>query len=186
MKIRATEIRKGQILRYQNKMVKVTSHKHITPGKGNSGVAVTMKDLDKGTNLNNRFRSGDQIEKLNVDELKMEYLYQEGDQYIFMNTENYEQIHISHEAVEDSIKYIAPNSSVSISFVEEKPVAITLPGKVTLKVEETDPPVKGSAGSNLTKDAKLESGFLVKVPTFIAAGDSVVVDTDSGDYVSRA
>ena len=167
-------------------MVKVTSHKHITPGKGNSGVAVTMKDLDKGTNLNNRFRSGDQIEKLNVDELKMEYLYQDGSEYIFMNSETYDQIHLNETAVEGSIQYLVPNSSVSISFVEEKAVSITLPGKVTLKVEQTDPPVKGPTGTNLMKDAALESGLSIKVPAFIASGDSVVVDTDSGQYVSRA
>lgn len=186
MSQKATDIRKGQIIRHNGHICRVMTATHITPGKGVACMQVTMRDLEKGTNLNHRFRSDDKVERLVVQNTKMQYLYQDGDQYVFMNSENYEQIHLSDELVGDAIKYVLPNSEIEVSFIDEKPVSIELPQKVSLKVIETEPGIKNATATNVMKPARLETGLVVNVPPFINADETIVVNTESGEYVSRA
>ncbi|TVQ78754.1 MAG: elongation factor P [Bradymonadales bacterium] len=184
--MKATEIRKGQVIRFNGKVVKVVSSAHHTPGNLRAMMQVEMKDLETGTNYNHRFRSGDDVEKLSVDHVKMEYLYQEGEFFVFMNSETYEQIHLSVAIVGDVMKFILPNSSIDVVFVDEKPISVELPQKVTLKVTETEPGIKNATATNVLKPATLETGLVVGVPPFVNAGDSIVINTESGEYVSRA
>lgn len=186
MKIKATDIRKGMILRYEGQIVRVTDQMHITPGKGVSGMQVSMKNVETGSNVNNRFRSSDTIEKLSVDNIKMEYLYDEGEHHIFMNSETYDQVHLSKDIVGESIKYILPNTVVEVSYIEGKAVALNIPQKVTLKVVETEPGIKNATATNVLKPAKMETGLTVNVPPFISNEESIIVNTETGEYVSRA
>lgn len=186
MSQKATDIRKGHLIRFNNRMVRVTSATHITPGKGVACMQVTMKDLETGSNVNHRFRSDDKVERLVVDVQQMQYLYQEGNDYVFMNSENYEQVHLSDELVGDVIQYCLPNAEIGVAFIDEKPVYIEPPQKVTLEVVETEPGIKNATATNVMKPAKMETGLSVNVPPFIEVGEKIVINTETGEYVSRA
>jgi elongation factor P len=144
-----------------------------------------MKDIVSGTNFSNRFRSDETVEKLNVDYTEMEFLYDEGDMLVFMNSENYEQVSLPKELLGESVGYVLPNSKVTVSFIEEKPVGVELPPRVTLKVIETEPGIRNATATNVLKPAKLETGISVGVPAFIDEGDSIIVNTETGEYMSR-
>jgi len=146
---------------------------------------VEMKDVSSNSNVSHRFRSDDTIEKLNVDFTEMEYLYSEGDQFVFMNSENYEQIHLSKELIGSFAGFLLSNMKVTVSFIEEKPVSIEVPPRVTLKVVETEPGIRNATATNVLKPAKLETGVSVGVPAFVDEGDSIVVNTETGEYMSR-
>jgi elongation factor P len=133
-----------------------------------------------------RFRSGDAIEKVNVDEVAMEYLYQDGDDYYFMNTENYEQVHLKKDTLGDSVDYLTANLQIKVEFYDGKPVGIELPQTVELTVVETEPGLKSATASSVTKPAKTETGLVVQVPPFINEGEKIRVDTAEGAYLSRA
>jgi elongation factor P len=184
--MKASDVRKGYVIRYNNRIVRVLSATHHTPGNLRAMVQVEMKELTKGTKLEHRFRSEDEVEKINVDLFAMEYLYQEGDAFVFMNTENYEQVSLPKELIGESMAYILPNTKIDVAFVEEKPLYVELPQKVTLKVIETEPGIKNATATNVSKPAKLETGLVVGVPPFVNNGDSIIVSTESGEYVSRA
>jgi len=183
--MKATDIRKGQIIRYQGKICRVMSATHHTPGNLRAMMQVEMKDIEKGTNLNNRFRADETVEKVHVDYIKMEYLYQEGDAYVFMNSENYEQIHLSAELVADVMGYVLPNTQIEVVFVDEKPISVQIPQKVSLKVIETEPAIKNATATNVMKPAIMETGITIQVPPFVNAEDSIIVNTETGEYVSR-
>lgn len=183
--MKATEIRKGQIIRYQGRICRVMSAMHHTPGNLRAMMQVEMKDIEKGTNLNNRFRSDENVEKVHVDYIKMEYLYQEGDAYVFMNSENYEQIHLNADLVADVMGYVLPNSQIEVVFVDEKPISVQIPQKVTLKVTETEPAIKNATATNVMKPAIMETGVTIQVPPFVNAGDAIIINTETGEYVSR-
>jgi elongation factor P len=185
MNIKATDIRKGMILKFRDRVVRVLSSTHHTPGNLRAMMQVEMKDVTSNANVSHRFRSDDTIEKLNVDFIVMEYLYEEGDSLVFMNSENYEQVYISKELLGDSAGYILPNSKVTVSFIEGKAVSVDLPPRVTLKVLETEPGIRNATATNVLKPAKLETGITVGVPAFIDAGESIVVSTETGEYMSR-
>lgn len=184
--MKATEIRKGHVIRYNGKIVRVVSSTHHTPGNLRAMMQVEMKDLETGTNYNHRFRSGDDVEKLNVDYVKMEYLYQEGEHFVFMNSENYEQTHLSEKTVGDIMQFILPNSTIDVVFVDEKPISVEIPQKVTLSVVETEPGIKNATATNVLKPAKMETGLVVGVPPFVNVGDKIIINTETGDYISRA
>ena len=135
--------------------------------------------------MENRFRTDDKVEKVSFDDKEMEYLYKEDERYIFMDTETYEQISIGEDLVEDEIKYIVPNSKISISFYEGKPISIELPLTVELEVVETEPNMKTATITNSTKPAKLETGLVVQVPQFVDVGTRIKVDTTEGKYIER-
>jgi len=133
-----------------------------------------------------RFRSPDPIEKINVDETEMEYLYNDGDGYYFMNTENYEQLHLNRDILGDAVDYLIPNLQIRVEFYNGKAVGIELPQTVELTVLETEPGLKSATASSVTKPAKTETGLIVQVPPFINEGEKIKVDTAEGVYLSRA
>jgi elongation factor P len=184
--MKASDVRKGYVIKYNNRIARVLSATHHTPGNLRAMVQVEMKDLQKGNKLEHRFRSEDEIEKINVDLFAMEYLYKEGDAFVFMNTENYEQVSLHADLIGESMGFILPNTKIDVAFVDEKPLYVELPQKVTLKVLETEPGIKNATATNVSKPAKLETGIMVGVPPFVNNGDSIIVSTETGEYVSRA
>lgn len=186
MKISAFDVRLGNLLEYNGKLWRVLKKNHVKPGKGGAFVQLEMKELSQGTKLNERFRSEDKVEKAHVEVREMQYLYQDGDNYMFMDNESYEQIGIPADDLEEQIKYLLPNTEVTVAFHNETPIGLDLPANVILEVTETDAALKGQTASSSGKPATLETGLVVTVPTFIEAGDKIKVNTDTGDYVERA
>jgi elongation factor P len=184
--MKATDIRKGNVIRYNGKIVRVVSSTHHTPGNLRAMMQVEMKDLESGTNYNHRFRSGDDVDKLSVDYVKMEYLYQEGENFVFMNSETYDQIYLSEKLVGDVMKYVLPNTVIDVVFVEDKPISVEVAQKVTLKVLETEPGIRNATATNVLKPATMETGLIVGVPPFVNPGDEIIINTETGEYVSRA
>jgi elongation factor P len=182
--INATQIRVGYIIKFNGDLCRVLKVQHVTPGKGNAVVQTDLRNLRTGIKINNRFRSTETVEQVEVAIRKMQHLYQEGKIFHFMDTETYEQLEIPEEVLADAIPFLKPEAVLSVSLYEGKPVGIALPTRVTLKITRCDPPSKGIAGA--TKDALLENGLTVRVPLFIKEGDPIVVDTESLDYLEKA
>jgi len=145
-----------------------------------------MRNLRSGTMIEHRFSSEDKVERAILDEVQMEYLYDDGEYFYFMNTENYEQIHLTKEILGDAVNYLIPQLKVSVEFYEGKPMSVELPATVDMTVMETEPGLKGATVSNVTKPAKLETGLVVQVPPFITEGEKIRVNTAEGTYQERA
>lgn len=184
--INATDIRKGLIIKIDGNLFSVSDFQHVTPGKGRAHMQVSIKSLKQGNVTQKRFRSTDKVEDVFLEHIDMEYLYKDGDNFCFMNTENYEQVLLTKEVLGDTMLYITPNSKVKVSFYEGNTVGIELPASVTLKIIETDPGAKGDTVTNVFKPAKLETGHIIKVPPFINPGELVKVDTRTGQFLGRA
>jgi elongation factor P len=186
MKISAFEIRPGNLLEHNGKLWRVSKTQHVKPGKGGAFMQVEMKDIASGTKLNERFRSEDKVEKAHVEARSMQYLYQDGENLVFMDNETYEQLSIPLEELEDQIGYLLPNTDVTVTFHEERPIGLELPANVILAVIETEAAIKGQTASGSGKPAKMETGLTVTVPTFINVGDKLKINTGTGEYVERA
>ncbi len=186
MLIPATQLRAGMIVKHQNDLYRVMNVVHVTPGNWRGMVQTKLRNLRSGTQLENRFRSEDKVERVTFEQHEMEFLYQSDDQYHFMNTENYEQIVLDAEALGDAVNYLTPNQRVQVEFYENKPMGVSLPKTVDLKVTHTEPALRGATVTNVLKPATVESGAIVQVPGFVAIGDVIRVDTESGEYLSRA
>lgn len=182
----ATQLRPGHIIKHSGDLFSIHQVAHRTPGNLRAFVQVKMRNLRTGAMIEHRFRSEDRVEQAIVDEQEMEYLYKDGDQYCFMNTENYEQFHLSKDALGDAALYLIPNIQLKIQMYEGRPVGIDLPITVELTVTETEPGLKGATVSNVTKAATLETGLIVQVPPFINTGEKIRVDTAEGKYLERA
>jgi len=186
MAIPATQLRPGMIIKHNNDLHSVFSVEHRTPGNLRAFIQAKLRNLRTGAMFEHRFRSPDPIEKINVDEVKMEYLYQDGDDYYFMNTENYEQLHLNKDILGDAVNYLTANLQIQVEFFDGKAVGIELPQTVELKIIETEPGLKSATASSVTKPAKTETGLVVYVPPFINEGETIRVDTAEGAYLSRA
>jgi len=186
MSIPATQLRPGMIIKHNNDLHAVFSVEHRTPGNLRAFIQAKLRNLRTGAMFEHRFRSPDPIEKINVDEVQMEYLYNDGDAYYFMNTENYEQIHLTKDILGDAVDYLTPNLQIRVEFFDGKAVGIELPQTVDLQVIETEPGLKSATASSVTKPAKTETGLVVQVPPFINEGETIRVDTAGGTYLSRA
>jgi elongation factor P len=186
MAIPATQLRPGMIIKHNNDLHSVFSVEHRTPGNLRAFIQAKLRNLRTGAMFEHRFRSPDPIEKITVDEVQMEYLYQDGDDYYFMNTENYEQIHLKKDTLGDSVDYLTPNLQIKVEFFDGKAVGIELPQTVELTIIETEPGLKSATASSVTKPAKTETGLVVQVPPFINEGERIKVDTAEGVYLSRA
>ncbi len=186
MKLSAFEVRIGNLIVYQTKLWRVLKKSHVKPGKGGAFVQLEMKEISQGTKLNERFRSEDKMEKAHVEQRKMEYLYADGDDLVFMDLETYEQLYLPAEDLQEQIGYLLPNTEVSINFYNDLPIGFELPANVILQVVETEGVVKGQTASGSGKPAHLETGIRVNVPTFVNTGDKIKVNTETGDYVERA
>jgi elongation factor P len=147
---------------------------------------VKMRSLKSGSMQEHRFSSEDKVERAMLDEVEMEYLYDDGEYYYFMNTENFEQMHLTKDLLGDAVDYLIPQLKVAVEFYEGKPMSVELPPTVDMKVIETEPGLKGASVSNVTKPAKLETGLVVQVPPFINEGEKIRVSTAEGTYQERA
>jgi elongation factor P len=174
------------VIKHNNDLHSVSSVEHRTPGNLRAFIQAKLRNLRNGTTFEYRFRSSDAIEKITVDEVAVEFLYKDSDQYCFMNTENYEQVHLTRDVLGDAVDYLVPNLQVMIEFFDGKPVGIELPQTVQLTVVQTEPGLKSATASNVTKPAKTETGLVVQVPPFINEGEKIRVDTSEGVYLSRA
>ena len=186
MAIPATQMRPGMVIKHNNDLHSVFSVEHRTPGNLRAFIQAKLRNLRTGSMFEHRFRSGDPIEKITVDQVQMEYLYQDGDNHVFMNTENYEQLHLGKDVLGDAVDYLTPNLQISVEFYDNKPVGVELPQTVDLKIVETEPGLKSATASSVTKPAKTETGLVVYVPPFINEGETIRVDTSEGAYLSRA
>ena len=185
MSIPATQMRPGMIIKYNNDLHMVFSVEHRTPGNLRAFIQAKLRNVRTGAMFIERFRSPDPIDRVRVDEIKMEYLYNDGDDYYFMD-ESFEQTVLKGETLGDSVEYLIPNLSISVSFYDGKAVGIDLPGVIEMTVVETEPGIKSATASSVTKPAKMETGLVVAVPAFINEGDKIRVDTAEGAYISRA
>ena len=186
MAIPATQMRPGMIIKHNNDLHLVFSVEHRTPGNLRAFIQAKLRNVRTGAMFEHRFRSGDAIERINVDEIAMEFLYQDGDDFYFMNTETYEQTHLTRDVLGDSVDYLTPNLQIKVEFYDGKAVGIELPQTVELTVVETEPGLKSATASSVTKPAKTETGLVVQVPPFINEGEKIRVDTAEGAYLSRA
>ena len=184
--ITATQLRPGMVIKYNNDLYSVFSVTHRTPGNLRGFVQAKMRSLKSGTMTENRFSSEDKVEKAMLDEQQMEYLYDDGEYYYFMNTETYEQMHLMKDLLGDATQYLIPNLRVAVEFYEGKPISVELPATVDMTVVETEPGLKGATVSNVTKPAKMETGLVVQVPPFITEGEKIRVNTAEGTYQERA
>lgn len=186
MAINATQLRPGMVIKHNNELHSVFSVEHRTPGNLRAFIQAKLRNLRTGAMFEHRFRSGDGIDKVVVDEVKMEFLYADGDDYYFMDTTTYEQTLLKREVLGDSVEYLTANLQITVEFFDGKAVGIELPQTVELKVIETEPGLKSATASSVTKPAKTETGLVVLVPPFINEGDTIKVDTSEGAYLSRA
>jgi len=186
MAIPATQMRPGMIIKHNGELHAVFSVEHRTPGNLRAFIQAKLRNLRTGAMFEHRFRSPDPIDRVVVDEVAMEFLYNDGDDYYFMNTENYEQTHLKRDTLGDAVEYLTANLQITVSFFDGVAVGIELPQTVELTVVETEPGLKSATASSVTKPAKLETGLTVQVPPFINEGEKIRVDTAEGAYLSRA
>ncbi|MFI5174404.1 MAG: elongation factor P [Terriglobia bacterium] len=185
MFIMGNDLRRGMLIRHNNELHKVFTVEHRTPGNLRAFVQAKIRNLRTGAIFEHRFRSQDSVEKVNVDESEMEYLYKDGTNYFFMDTKTYEQTNIPADMLGEDAEYLSPNLKVQIMVFEGRPIGIELPATVDLKVVETEPGLKSATVSNVGKPAKLETGLMVQVPAFIDVGEVIRVDTEEGKYLER-
>ena len=185
MKINATEIRVGMILDYKNDLWEVLKTQHVKPGKGGAFAQVEMKSLNKNTKLNERFRSSETVEKAILEETKFNFLYEDDDNYYFINVQTFDQINIKKNLVGEKGKMLTENLEVSINFFNENPLSINLPNQITSKVKTTDAALKGQTVSSSYKPAILDNGINIQVPPFIENGDEIILDTRTIEYVKK-
>jgi elongation factor P len=182
----ATQLRPGMVIKFNNELYSVFSMTHRTPGNLRGFVQAKMRSLRTGSMTEHRFSSEDKVEKAQLDEHDMEYLYDDGEYFYFMNIENYEQMHLTKELLGDATNYLIPQLKVTVEFYEGKPISVELPATVDMTVVETEPGLKGATVSNVTKPAKMETGLVVQVPPFITEGEKIRVNTSEGTYQERA
>src|SRR5712691_1800148 len=184
--IQATRLKKGMLVKIDQDLFRVLELQHVTPGNLRGFVRVKFRNIRSGTLSDQKLRSEDTMDRATLDERQMQYLYQDGDDYYFMDTSSYEQIHISSEALGDSVNYLKPEMTIQVEFYGSEPVGIELPPAVDLKVLDTVPGIKGATASNQVKPATTETGLVVNVPPFINTGDLIRVSTETGEYLARA
>ena len=184
--ITSTQLRPGMVIKFNNELYSVFKMEHRTPGNLRGFVQVKMRSLRSGSMTEHRFSSEDRVERASLEEREMEYLYDDGEYYYFMDTENFEQMHLTKELLGESVDFLVPQLKVNVEFYEGKPISVELPPTVDLKVVETEPGLKGASVSNVTKAAKLETGLVVQVPPFINEGERIRVSTSEGTYQERA
>src|SRR4029434_10983104 len=184
--IQATRLKKGMLVKMDQDLFRVLELQHVTPGNLRGFVRVKLRNIRNGSLSDQKLRSEDSVDRATLDEREMQYLYQDGDDYYFMDTVTFDQIHISNEALGESVNYLKPEMTIQVEFYGTEPVGIELPQTVDLKVTDTVPGIKGATASAQVKPATLETGLVVQVPPFVNPGDFIRVSTDTGEYLSRA
>jgi elongation factor P len=183
--IQATRLRKGNLIKMDNNLYRVIELNHSTPGNKRGHVQCKLRDIRSNRLIDHKFRSEDDVERAILDEHEMQFLYREGDLFHFMNTESYEQVHLSLEVLGESALYLLPESLIKVEFYETEPVGIDVGQTVDLKVKDTVPGIKGATASAQVKPATLETGLVVNVPSFVNTGDVIRINTETGEYLSR-
>ena len=178
-------MKKGMLIKIEQDLFRVLELQHVTPGNLRGFVRVKFRNIRNGTLSDQKLRSEDTVERATLEEKEMQYLYLDGDDYYFMNTESFEQVNITSEALGDSVNYLKPEMTIKVEFYGEEPVGIELPPTVDLKVVDTAPGIKGATASAQVKPATLETGLVIQVPPFVNEGDKVRVNTETGEYQSR-
>lgn len=183
--IQATQLRPGMIIIHEGDLFRITAVKHLTPGNKRGFMQTKMKNLKTGVGTEYKFRSEDRVEQATLHARQMQYLYAEDDLHTFMDTENYEQLTLTDEDVGELLSFLLPNEVVEIEFYDGKPIGVSPPSTVDLRVVDTEPSLKGATASASYKPAKLETGVTIQVPPFIQIGDKVRVDPSEGTYLER-
>ena len=174
------------VIKFNNDLFSIFKMEHRTPGNLRGFVQVKMRNFRTGTMIEHRFSSEDRIERAALDEHEMEYLYDDGEYFYFMNTETFDQMHLTKDLLGDAVNFLIPQLKVNVEFYEGKPISVELPPTVDMTVIETEPGLKGATVSNVTKPAKLETGLVVNVPPFISEGEKIRVSTSESTYLERA
>ena len=185
MKINAGEIRVGMLLEYKNDLWQVLKTQHVKPGKGGAFAQVEMKSVNKNTKLNERFRSSESVEKASLEEINYNFLYEDENNFFFMEPKSFDQIEIKKNIIGEKGKLLTENLEVIVNFYNESPISVDLPNQVKCKIETTDVALKGQTVSSSYKPAILNNGLNIQVPPFIEAGDEVIVDTRNLEYVKK-
>ena len=185
MKISGNEIKPGMLIEHKNDLWEVLKTQHVKPGKGGAFNQVEMKSVNKGTKLNERFRSSESVEKASLEEIKYNFLYGDENNYFFMEPKSFEQIEINKNIIGEKGKLLSENLGVSVSFYNEKPISIDLPNQVTCRIENTDVALKGQTVSSSYKPATLDNGLNIQVPPFIESGDEIIIDTRNLEYLKK-
>ena len=180
------DLKNGTVLNLDGQLWTVTDFQHVKPGKGGAFVRTKLKSLGSGSVVDKTFRAGEKFERIRTDNKTMQYLYDAGDEVVFMDEDTYEQLSLPRESVDDALPFMQPSTSWQVLFVGGAATGIDLPASVVLEVTDTEPGVKGDTVSNVTKPATLETGAVVQVPLFVNVGDSVKVDPRESRYISRA
>ncbi len=184
--ININDIKNGMTVIIEGNIYLILEFLHVKPGKGPAFVRIKLKNLRTGSTIEKTFNTNIKLEKAIIDKMPMQYLYENGDICNFMNMETYEQIELSKQQIGDDAKYLKEGMEVGVTFYKGELLGITLPDKISYKVIEAEPAVKGNTATNATKEVTLEGGLKIKVPLFISEGDTVVVSTKDGKYDSRA
>jgi len=175
----------GMHIELDNKVWRILEFQHVKPGKGGAFVRTKLKNLDSGAVVDRTFRAGEKMPRVHTETVNVQYLYDAGDEVVFMDEASYEQIALTRESVSDVIDYLLPSSTVQMLMVDGRPGGVQMPSSVELTVTETEPGVKGDTVSNVTKPATLETGAIVQVPLFVNVGDRLMVDPKEKRYISR-
>jgi elongation factor P len=185
MAISANDIRKGMVIVFEGEPCKIMEFRHHTPGNLRAMVQARLRNLKSGNSFEHRFRSNDSVEKANLSQEMMEYLYSDGDSHYFMNSETYEQISLTADDLGDAAQWLMPNLKIEVEFYDGSPIGVTLPNSMELTVLETEPVLKGATVSNSNKPAKLENGVTLQVPPFIIEGEKIRVNPTESKYMER-
>lgn len=184
--INVNDFKNGMTIKVEGNLYTIIEFQHVKPGKGAAFVRTKLKNLRTGSTIEYTFNSGVKCETARIERKPMQYLYNSGDDYTFMNMNDYSQVEISKDTIGEDVKYLKENQDLDITFYEGEVLGLSLPDKIELEVIETEPGVKGNTTSSAYKDATLETGYTIKVPLFIDQGEKVIVSTKDGKYVSRA
>jgi elongation factor P len=184
--VSTNQFKNGMHIELDGGVWRIVEFQHVKPGKGGAFVRTKVKSVDTGAVVDRTFRAGEKFPRVHTEVKSVQYLYDSGDDVVFMDEENYEQITLPRASVAEALDFVAPSSSVQLLTVGGRPAGVQMPGSVELKVTETEPGVKGDTVSNVTKPAKLETGAVVQVPLFVNRGDKIKVDPRDRRYISRA
>ena len=186
MNVNINDIKNGMTLILEGKLVTIVDFQHVKPGKGPAFVRIKYRDLRTGSTIEDTFNTNLKLEKAHVEKMQMQFLYKENENYVFMNTNDYSQMEVSSSIIGDDAKFLKEGLVIEIQMYEGEILGIVLPEKIDYKVTETTDAVKGNTTNNAMKDATIESGYTIKVPMFISEGETIIVSTKDGKYVSRA
>ena len=186
MNININDIKNGMTIIIDGKLCLIEEFQHVKPGKGSAFMKMKLRNLRTGALVEDTYNTNIKIERARVDRLPMQYLYSMGDNYVFMNNETYEQLEIPAEKLKDQIKFLKEGLEITITMYEGEILWITLPEKIEFEIVETSEAVKGNTTNNAQKDAKIETGYVVKVPLFINQGEKILISTADGKYAGRA